>query len=128
MIHILEAKAENPYEPPTYLNKIQDFIDIASKSAGACYQEHSSNTNFQINIFTNSVIRQALIKEIQEAFTIPEHLKGFAVFNPEALPQTPSDLDDYNNYLIAILASFYRAPSPRKQLTFSTIASNVSLK
>ena len=83
LITALRAIAANPMSPRLYFSRIQEFINIASQSAGARYQSRSYR-EFDLDRFKDTVIKpfiKALIKEIEKAFEIPEHLKGFSVLD-----------------------------------------------
>ena len=76
----LHEKSENPKEPKgCYFGRLQEFLDIAARSAGSRYNTRSYEefdvTSFEIN--TIHPFLQALVNEITEAFNIPDQLKGF---------------------------------------------------
>lgn len=48
-----------------------------------------------------------LVNEIEIAFAIPLHLKGFTVFDPEKLPRSVSNLDEYGQESLELLLEFY---------------------
>ena len=52
-----------------------------------------------------------MIEEIEVAFEIPEHLKGFTAMDPSRMPEKEEELATYAKDDIASLADFYRYPS-----------------
>ena len=82
LVTTLHEKSENPKEPKgCYFGRLQEFLDIAARSAGGRYNTRSYEefdvTSFEIN--TIHPFLQALVKEITEAFNIPRSTKGIYV-------------------------------------------------
>ena len=50
---------------------------------------------------------QALVKEITEAFNIPDQLKGFTSINPISIPTKSKEIKDFDKEAISSIASFY---------------------
>ena len=84
-------------EPGSYFHKIDTFIDIAKKSAGAPYIGRSY-TQLDVDALiekTTEPFLHDLVKEIEIAFKIPDHLTGFAAFDPLSLPKNATELAEY---------------------------------
>ena len=62
-------------------------------------------TSFEIN--TIHLFLQALVKEITEAFNIPDQLKGFTSIDPISIPTKSEEIEDFGKEAINSLASFY---------------------
>ena len=106
----LHEKSENPKEPKgCYFGRLQEFLDIAARSAGGRYNTRSYEefdvTSFEIN--TIHPFLQALVKEITEAFNIPDQLKGFTSIDPVSIPTKSEEIEDFGKEAISSLASFY---------------------
>ena len=53
----------------------------------------------------------SLIQEIENAFDIPHHLKGFTVLDPNSIPSTVHELNEFGGDGIESLAHFYSRTS-----------------
>ncbi|CAB3982735.1 Hypothetical predicted protein [Paramuricea clavata] len=110
LLNTLKSEADQPMEPPTcYFAKLDDFNDIASMWAGVRFRSRSYE-EFDINKFNATTVKpfiEALVKEIEEAFEIPEHLKGFTAIDPLSFPSDAANLQDFGKEGINSLASFY---------------------
>ena len=111
LVTTLHEKFENPKEPEgCYFGRLQEFLDIDARSAGGRYNTKSYDefgvTSFEIN--TIHPFLQALVKEITEAFTIPDQLKGFTSIDPVSIPTNSEEIEDFGKGPISSLASFYR--------------------
>ena len=85
----LQAKIENPTHPPTSnFARVQEFIDIATKSSGGRYQLRSY-AEFELSDFHANFVKPVisdLFGKTENAFDIPEHLLGFSAIDPQAMP------------------------------------------
>ena len=104
-------KSENPKEPKgCYFGRLQEFLDIAARSAGGRYNTRSYEefevTSFEIN--TIHLFLQALVKEITEAFNIPDQLKGFTSIDTVSIPTKSEEIEHFGKEPISSFASFYR--------------------
>ena len=105
----------DPCRPNSNFAKLDSFLDVASK------QERSINTRsrsvtrnkFSKENFINDVIKPFLcdlVQEIEQSFAIPNHLKGFTAFDPQNLPYSREDLNEYGNASMDLLGDFYGTP------------------
>ena len=98
LLNTLRSKAYQPIEPPTcYFAKLNDFNGTASRSAGVRFRSRSYE-EFDIAKFNVTTVRpfiEALVKQIEEAFKIPEHLKGFTAIDPLSFPSDATNLLDF---------------------------------
>ena len=110
----LADKAKEPSEPKTsHVGQLQKYLDIASKSAAGRSRTRSF-VEFDVDTFNRSFIQPVirdLLKEIDTAFDVPEHLKGFIAFDPESIPRDASLLEDYGDENISSLSQYYGSPS-----------------
>ena len=130
LITALRAIAANPMSPRLYFSRIQEFINIASQSAGARYQSRSYR-EFDLDRFKDTVIKpfiKALIKEIEKAFEIPEHLKGFSVLDPLLIPRDIPTLGTYGIESIESFAVFYGSNCVLPNNTYPPIVDSENLK
>ena len=114
LIKTLTDKGDNPSQPPTsYFGQLQRYLDIAKQSAGGRYTLRSFE-DFDVESFIGSFVRPViadLVTEINLAFDIPQHLKGFAVLDPQTVPEDVALLDAYGKEDIECLAAYYGSPS-----------------
>ena len=107
LLNTLRSKADQLMEPPTcYFAKLND---ISSRSAGVRFRSRSYE-EFDIAKFNVTTVKpfiEALVKEIEEAFKIPEHLKGFTAIDLLLFPFDATNLQDFGKEGINSLASFY---------------------
>ena len=78
----------------------------ASRSAGVRLRSRSCE-EFDIAKFNATTVKpfiEALVKEIEEAFQIPEHLKGFTAIDPLSFPSDAANLQDFGKEGINSLA------------------------
>ena len=110
----LQAKYDSPCSPDnSYFGKLESFLKVATQSASERYDSHS-NKEFNKKSFEDKMIKpfiSQLIKEIEVAFDILEHLKRFTAMDPSRMPEKEEDLATYAKDEIASLANFYRYPS-----------------
>ena len=110
LIAALKKKAENPEEPSGgYFSRLNEFLEIASKSAGSRFNTRSSS-GFDAKVFKANTIEpfiRDLIEEIENAFDIPEHMKGFTILDPLAIPLNAESLSSFDSEGIASLGEFY---------------------
>ena len=110
LIEKLKVKRENPALPQgCYYSKLEEFFDISSKSEGARFQTRSDK-EFDMENFQQTTIKlflSSLIEEIENAFDIPHHLKGFTVLDPNSIPLTVDELNEFGGDGIESLAHFY---------------------
>ena len=107
----LHEKSENPKETKgCYFRQLQEFLDIAARLAGGRYNTRSYEefdiTSFEINTIHSFL--QALVKEITEAFNIPDQLKGFTSIDPVSMRTKSKEIEDFGKKAISSLVSFYR--------------------
>ena len=80
MIEKLQARYDSPSSPDnSYFRKLESFLKVAMQSASERYNSRS-NKEFNKTSFEDKVIKpfiSQLITDIQVAFDILEHLKGF---------------------------------------------------
>ena len=114
LLEKLKAKQENPALPQRYYySKLEEFFDISSKSDGARFQTRSDK-EFDMDNFQQTTIKpflSSLIDEIENAFDIPHHLKGFTVLNPNSIPLTVDELNEFSGDGIEYLPYFYSRTS-----------------
>ena len=107
----LRNKMENMNHPGTcYYNKLQGFLDIAATFAELRYDSRSNSNVFDVERFYDNTARpflEKLTNEINLAFVIPDHLKGFTALEPLMVPVDGSELPDYGVSLIQSLAELY---------------------
>ena len=110
----LQAKIENLTHPPTsYFTQIQESIDISRKPSGGRYQLHSY-AEFELRDFHANFVKPVisnLISEIENACDVPEHLLGFLVIDPQAMPSNVIVLEKFGEQEIRSLACFYGSSS-----------------
>ena len=110
LIEKLQAKYDSPSSPDnSYFGKLESFLKVATQSASERYDSRS-NKEFNKTSFEDKVIKpfiSQLIEEIEVAFDIPEHLKGFTAMDPSRMPEKEEDLATYAKDEIASLANFY---------------------
>ena len=98
LISCLELKAENPRHPAgCYFDRLRNFIEIASQSAGARYLGRSYR-EFDSDTFIEKTIKPFLadlIKEIKTAFEIPGPLKRFTALDPVMIPTEETSLEHH---------------------------------
>ena len=113
LIKTLKENSDNPEFPEgCYFSKLQDYFDIAEKSAGARFNNRS-NAIFDLESFKENTIcpfLSSLVKEIKEAFCIPQQLKGFTSVDPTMIPREAEDLASFGAEGIKSLADFYGQP------------------
>ena len=94
-----------------YFCKISDFLEIVSKSSETHYKNRSSvNNEFGTETIVSQTARpfpEALIDEIQNAFNIPEQMKGFASIDPVMIPRKSENLKKFGIDGINALTLFY---------------------
>ena len=128
----LSDKADDPSLPSTsYFGQLQKYLDIASRSAAGRFQMRSF-VNFDVESFIQSFIKPVLtdlLKEIDGAFDVPEHLKGFVVFDPDSIPRDASRLEKYGDEDIKCLSLYYGSPSVTRdgQESFAPIVDGKAL-
>ena len=91
--------------------RLDSFLEIALSKERAHITR--SNREFSKNDFIENVIQPFtlnLIQEINNAFAIPEHLKGFTAFDPQKLPNNLEDLENYGTALMEELGKCYGLP------------------
>ena len=107
----LRNKMENMNHPATcYYNKLQGFLDIDATTAERRYDSRSNSNVFDVERFYDNTARpflEKLTNEINLAFVIPDHLKGFTALEPLMVPVDGSELPDYGVSLIQSLAELY---------------------
>ena len=110
LIEKLKAKRENPALPQgCYYSKLEEFFDISSKSEGARFQTRSDK-EFDMENFQQTTIKpflSSLTEEIENAFDIPHHLTVFTVLDPNSIPSTVDELNEFGGDGIESLAHFY---------------------
>ena len=112
LIKVLELIQEDPCRPDSNFEKLDKFLEVASKTE-QLHCTRSSSITFSKDRFIRDVTKpflSDLIQEIKTAFEIPEHLKGFTVFDPQKLPLTRDELDTFGDDLIELLCQFYGQP------------------
>ena len=109
---------------------MQEFINIASQSAGARYQSRSFR-EFNLESFADDVIKpfiKDLITELEKAFEIPAHLKGFSALDPLLIPRDVPSLETYGIESIESLAEFYGSNCVLPNDTHPPIVDSESIK
>ena len=85
----LTKKAENLGNPTSsYFEQLQNFLDVAAKSAGGRYCNHNY-ADFNLNNFTGLFVRPVicdLASKTNLALNASENLQGFVVLDPSDLP------------------------------------------
>jgi len=131
LVVILQNKIDHPEHPAgCYFGKLPEFFEIASRSAGGRYNNRSFET-FSKEDFIAKTLKPfltALIKEINTAFEIPEHLKGFTILDPSTVPTDTELLGDYGDEGIKLLADFYGKESQQNDNAVPAIINGEALK
>ena len=131
VIDKLESIRSDPCQPNSNFARLDSFLQVAL-SKERLHNMRSSSGGFSKEHFINQVIKpftSDLIQEIEEAFAIPDHLKGFTAFDPQSQPHSRDDLESYGNDLMEELGNFYGAPYVISERDFHTkVIDSESLK
>ena len=130
LLNTLRSKADQPMEPPTcYFAKLNDFNDISSRSAGVrfCSRSYEEFDIAKFNVTTVKPFIEALVKEIEEAFKIPEHLKGFTAIDQLLFPSDSTNRQDFAKEGINSLASFYGQANSDAETVVSPVVNGQAL-
>ena len=109
LIEVLQSIRDDPCRQNSNFIKLESFLDVASKKERTHCTRSRSET-FSKERYISNVVKpfiSDLIQEIRTAFEIPDHLKGFMVFDPQKLPRSRDDIDAYGNDLIEMICKFY---------------------
>ena len=91
---------------------------MKTRSEKEFHIEHFLEKSFQPMI-------DALVLEIEKAFDLLEHLKGFTCFDPEA---TPENEDGFRSEEINKLAMYYGSPLTSKGESFPPLINGIALE
>ena len=108
-IEVLESMREDPCRPNSSFAKLESYLEVASTKE-RIYCTRARVGVFSKERFISNVAKpflSDLIQEIKIAFEIPDHLKGFTVFDPQKLPRARDELDTFGEDLIEMLSEFY---------------------
>ena len=109
LTEVLESMREDPCRPNSNFAKLEPYLEVAST------KERTYCTRARVGVFSkerfiSNVAKpflSDLIQEIKVAFEIPDHLKGFTVFDPQKLPRARDELDTFGEDLIEMLSEVY---------------------
>ena len=113
LLKILRSKVEAPNSPDwCYYSKLSYFIDIAKKSTPARFTLRSSNEFRSEDFVLNTIhpFTSSLIKDIDIAFEVPDHINGFSAIDPLNIPVDAETLTAYGIDDIRSIATFHSQP------------------